>query len=68
MPVNVFLRLFGVLLPNCLLSRQNGFPSIDLILLDLEVCAAETPAETENWSQGCTPPSNFQIEAYLDDP
>jgi hypothetical protein len=47
MPVNDFMRLFGVVLPNYQLSWQNGFPSIDLILLDLEVRAAQTRAERQ---------------------
>ena len=37
MPVNAFWRIFRVLLPNCPLFRQNGFPSWHLILLDLRV-------------------------------
>ena len=47
MPVNVFLRLFGVVLPNYQLPWQNGFPSIDLILLDLEVRAAQMDTERQ---------------------
>jgi hypothetical protein len=35
MTVNVYLRRFGVLLPDQCLSEKNGFPSIDLILLYL---------------------------------
>jgi hypothetical protein len=41
MPVNDFWRLFGVLLPDHTLFRQNGFPSSHLILLDLKGDTAE---------------------------
>jgi hypothetical protein len=40
-PVNAFVRLFGILLPNHFLFRQNGFPSGHLILLDLKRGTAE---------------------------